>query len=204
MSSVTFRYRWICFELSPASSPMISTVFFLSFSWSTWPLFLRPLLRLMASYFIFNAKAFSLGRSTSRWRLLSIMLITASSSFRTRMITGSFLYPSFWAAYFRRWPEMISYQPSGTGRTIRGFKTPYLLMLSMRFSICGSSLTLKGCPRKGWRRSSSISTTFSSDAISSAFPDICGIPSFLVSDPTAGQESETQKSPPGSWLSFRT
>ena len=72
------------------------------------------------------------------------------------------------------------YTPSGRGRTIRGFMTPYLLMLSMSCSICPSAFTLNGWFRNSRRRSISISTIFSSGSISFTLTGI-STPSFLHS-----------------------
>ena len=94
------------------------------------------------------------------------------------MITGTFRYPSLSAAYFLRWPEIISYTPSGLGRTIKGLSIPYFLMLSWSSIIWLSACTLNGWLVKDLNLSSSISTIFSPVSRCSVFSAIGLFPPF--------------------------
>ena len=63
---------------------------------------------------------------------------------------------------------MISYPPSGSGRTMRGLATPICRMLSTVSVIASSSSTLKGCPSKGCSSERGIRWTVSATAGASA------------------------------------
>ena len=104
---------------------------------------------LSASIFILYAKAFSDGRMCSRCRLLSTIVMTASSSVSVRTITGMVSMPSALQAASRRWPEISSYPPPSFGRASAGESTPASAMLFISSAISASFFTLKGWFLKG-------------------------------------------------------
>ena len=112
-----------------------------------------------ASIFILYAKAFSDGRMCSRCRLLSTMVMTASSSERGRIITGMVSIPSVLQAASRRWPEISSYPPPFLGRAMAGDNTPASAMLFISSAISASFFTLNGWFLKGVSSESGSSST---------------------------------------------
>ena len=100
---------------------------------------------LMASNCIFRALARSLGRIFSRWLVLSSTIcVMACSSVRSRTIQGISTKPASSLAFWRRWPDTISYPPSSRGRTIAGWVTPLSRTLDTMAFISSSLRTWKG------------------------------------------------------------
>ncbi len=71
---------------------------------------------------------------SGRCRLLSTNRITASSSLRSRMMTGISVLPERSKACFRRFPESSSYPPSFRGRISAGPRKPKEDILSVSSS----------------------------------------------------------------------
>ena len=140
---VNLIYLLICSLLSPTSSANCSLVLNFSTNGVEVKSVLLPCLPI-ASIFILYANAFSLGKISSLCRLLSTIRIVASSSVNSLTIHGISPISANSTALFLLCPDTISNLLSFVGLTIIGFNTPFSFILSTKFSICSSSLTLNG------------------------------------------------------------
>ena len=158
ISAVSLINLWIWLLLSPTSSASNWTEYLLSNFSPTWAEVKSVLLPwcVRASNFILYANAFSLGNISSLCKLLSTIIITASSSVKSLTIQGSVSLFANWLAYFLLCPDTISYLPSGFCLTNAGTNTPFSFMLSRILNISSFSMTLNG-----WSGKSSISLIFS-------------------------------------------